>query len=75
MEKVAVQLGQRSYPIVIAPALLANAKLQPEFSALWHYRQVIIITNPTIAPLYLSSVRDLFAGADVHELQIPDGEY
>ncbi|MBN8444842.1 MAG: 3-dehydroquinate synthase [Gammaproteobacteria bacterium] len=74
MEKVAVQLGQRSYPIVIAPALLANAKLQPEFSALWHYRQVIIITNPTIAPLYLSSVRDLFAGADVHELQIPDGE-
>ncbi len=74
MEKVAVQLGQRSYPIVIAPDLLANAKQQPEFSALWQYRQVIVITNPTIAPLYLQAVRGLFFAAELHELQIPDGE-
>lgn len=74
MEKVAVQLGQRSYPIVIAPELLVSAKVQPEFASLWQYRQAIIITNPTVASLYLRAVRELFVGAELHELQIPDGE-
>ena len=32
MEKVAVQLGQRSYPIVIAPDLLTSAQQVPELS-------------------------------------------
>jgi len=74
MEKVAVQLGQRSYPILIAPDLLHNAKAQADFSALWQYRQVIVLTNPTIAPLYLAAIRELFQQAEFHELVIPDGE-
>lgn len=74
MEKVAVQLGQRSYPILIAPGLLAGARSHPEIAALWQYRKVAIITNPTIAPLYLNQVEKMFAGADVSTCLIPDGE-
>lgn len=74
MEKVAVQLGQRSYPILIAPGLLTGARAYPELAALWQYRKVAIITNSTIAPLYLPQVEQLFAGADVSTCLLPDGE-
>lgn len=74
MEKVAVQLGQRSYPILIAANLLASAKQQPEFSSLWQYRQVVIISNPTVAPLYLPALRSLFSSSELHEFLIADGE-
>ncbi|SNY57743.1 3-dehydroquinate synthase [Arsukibacterium tuosuense] len=67
MQKVEVQLGQRSYPIDIdtgfsaLPATLANA------------RQVVIVSNPTVAPLYLAKVSGLFSNPPQHIL-IEDGE-
>ncbi|WP_213996337.1 3-dehydroquinate synthase [Arsukibacterium sp.] len=67
MHKVEVQLGQRSYPIEIdtgftaLPAALANA------------RQVVIVSNPTVAPLYLDKVSALFSNSPLHIL-IEDGE-
>lgn len=74
MEKVAVQLGQRSYPIVIAPDLLSGARQIPELSMLWRYAKVAIISNPLVAELYLPAVRQLFAGQQLFELLLPDGE-
>ena len=74
MEKVAVQLGLRSYPILIAPALCQSAAEQPEFSPLWQYKRVVVISNPVVADLYLDKVRSLFSHAQVSELLIPDGE-
>lgn len=74
MEKVAVQLGQRSYPIVIAPDLLTSAQQVPELSMLWRYKKVAIISNPTVAALYLPKIRQLFAQQQVNEFLLPDGE-
>jgi len=74
MEKVAVQLGQRSYPIVIAPDLLTSAQQVPELSMLWRYKKVAIISNPTVAALYLPNIRQLFAQQQVSEFLLPDGE-
>ena len=74
MEKVAVQLGLRSYPILIAPALCQSAAEQPDFSHLWQYKKVVVISNPVVADLYLAKVKALFSQAQVTELLIPDGE-
>lgn len=74
MEKVAVQLGLRSYPIVIAPQVFTDAPHIDELSPLWQYRQVVIVSNPTVAAHYLNPIRQLFSAAQVHELLIPDGE-
>lgn len=74
MEKVAVQLGLRSYPILIAPGLLTGAKSQQELAPLWRYRRVAIISNPTVAALYLPAVQQLFADAQVSYCEVADGE-
>jgi 3-dehydroquinate synthase len=74
MEKVAVQLGLRSYPILIAPALCQSAAEQPELAPLWGYKKVAIISNPVVAALYLDKVRALFGAAEVSEYLLPDGE-
>tara|TARA_R110002126_G_scaffold21598_1_gene77880 strand:- start:17359 stop:18414 length:1056 start_codon:yes stop_codon:yes gene_type:complete len=67
MQKVDVQLGQRSYPINISSSfsVLANS--------LQDSKQVVIISNHTIAPLYLQQVSELFSCSPLHYL-IDDGE-
>ncbi len=67
MQKVEVQLGQRSYPIDIDTGFSALAETLQTAS------QVVIVSNPTIAPLYLEQVRALFTCPAKHIL-IPDGE-
>lgn len=67
MQRVDVQLGERSYPIHIAsefPALL------PELASA---AQVVIISNPLVANLYLKPVAALFQQPPKHFL-LPDGE-
>ena len=66
MQEVAVQLGERSYPIYISdtfPALL------PELAKA---AQVVIISNPTVATPYLAAVSALFQQPVKHFL-LPDG--
>ncbi len=67
-----VALGSRSYPIHIGPGLLG----QPEALAPWLAgRQVMIVTNEVVAPLYLERCRaSLPAEVEVRELVLPDGE-
>ena len=66
-----VALGERSYPIYIGPGLLQ----QPE---LWlqhiHSTQVMVVTNDTIAPLYLQPLLDQLDGKQVATVILPDGE-
>ncbi|MDB5961499.1 MAG: 3-dehydroquinate synthase [Massilia sp.] len=68
-----VDLGERSYPIVIGANVLADAELLTRHI---RGRQVAIVSNTTVAPLYLAGVtralRD--AGRDVLEIILPDGE-
>ena len=52
-ERVDIALGERSYPILIGPRLLENA---PLLTTSITARSLLIVTNETIAPLYLEKV-------------------
>jgi 3-dehydroquinate synthase len=68
---VAVELGSRSYPILIGSGLLADAALiGREISA----RQVLIVTNDVVAPLYLERLRSSLPNRAVAVCILPDGE-
>ena len=68
MQKVDVQLGERSYSINISSDF---AYLATELAA---SRQVVIISNPTVAGLYLDAVKALFTATQPLHLLLPDGE-
>jgi 3-dehydroquinate synthase len=66
-----VELGERSYPIHIGAGLLLRAELyQPHIRG----RQVMIVSNETVAPLYLDKVRDALSGYQLEQVVLPDGE-
>lgn len=73
MQTLTINLKERSYPILIGPSLLEDA---------WGFtpnclgRKACIITNETVAPLYLERVRAGLAkvGAGTTALVLPDGE-
>ena len=66
-----LDLGERSYPIHIGPGLLAEPDLlRPHI----HGRQVMVVSNETVAPLYLAQVEALLAGLEVRSVILPDGE-
>ena len=67
-----VALGSRSYPIHIGPGLLG----EPGGLAPWLAgRQVMIVTNETVAPLYLERCRKALPDdVELRELVLPDGE-
>ena len=71
MSVLEVQLGERSYPIHIGSGLLADAGLLAGHVA---GTQVLLVSNATVAPLYMPSVRAALDGFDVKELLLPDGE-
>jgi 3-dehydroquinate synthase len=68
-----VALGERSYPISIGPTLLNDNTLLARHV---HGSKVAIVTNTTVAPLYLEPIerglRD--AGKQVMSVILPDGE-
>ncbi|TXF97498.1 3-dehydroquinate synthase [Massilia arenae] len=68
-----VDLGERSYPIAIGPGLLDDAALLARHIG---GNKVAIVTNTTVAPLYLAKVAGHLraAGRDVLEIVLPDGE-
>lgn len=68
-----VELGERSYPIAIGPGLLDDAALLARHIG---GNKVAIVTNTTVAPLYLAKVAGHLraAGRDVVEIVLPDGE-
>jgi 3-dehydroquinate synthase len=66
-----VELGSRSYPILIGNGLLARRGiLDPHLRR----RDVMIVTNETVAPIYLEPVRALLAGSELATTVLPDGE-
>ena len=66
-----VALGDRAYPIHIGQGLLADPRwYQPHIRG----RQVMIVTNETVAPLYLAPVLQALAGYRVAQVILPDGE-
>ena len=73
METVKVELGERAYTIHVGQGLLGRSDL---LLPLLRQPRVAIVTNTTVAPLYLQRfakpLRD--AGIDVVEIILPDGE-
>ena len=73
METVQIDLGERSYPIVISENLLAQEQI---WQALPRAASAMIVTNDVVAPLYLSALKQVLNRqyAQVHEVVLPDGE-
>lgn len=68
-----VDLGDRSYPIVIGQTLLSDADL---ISRHISGSRVAIVTNTTVGPLYLDKLSQALAakGKQVTTIVLPDGE-
>jgi len=66
-----INLGERSYPIHIGPGLIDHVELYRNHVA---GGQVMVVTNDTVAPLYLNRVERALAGFRVQHVLLPDGE-
>jgi len=75
MRSLEVSLAERSYPILIGPGLLDRCEALARLAA---GRQVAIVTDDTVAPLYLARLRAALAGADspaaLLDVVLPAGE-
>jgi len=73
MQTLTVNLADRSYPIHIGQHLITNADL-----ILPHLKRkhVAVVTNTTVAPLYLDKLTQTLqqAGVNVIPIVLPDGE-
>jgi 3-dehydroquinate synthase len=71
MQRLHIELGERSYPILIGPGLLHDAaRVGGSVAA----RDVLVVTNTTVAPLYLARLERALQGKRVASLALPDGE-
>lgn len=71
MKTLHVELGERSYPIYIGQDLLSKPELiEPYVNG----TQVMIVSNETVAPLYLDKVEKSFAKYQCQSVILPDGE-
>jgi 3-dehydroquinate synthase len=71
MERLRIELGERSYPILIGPGLLGDAALLAEAVAA---RDVLVVSNTTVAPLYLAQLEQGLRGKRIASVILPDGE-
>lgn len=76
MKKIIVELGDRSYPIYAGNDLLSNTNLLAENI---RSKQVMVVSNTTIAPLYLEKLmqslqRLASKGLEINSVILPDGE-
>ncbi len=71
METLTVNLAERSYPIHVGAGLLTSSALfAPHIAG----QRVMIVTNDTVAPLYLDVLCHTLAAYQVESLVLPDGE-
>ena len=71
MELLNVELGTRSYPILIEAGLLGRPDL---FRQHLPAQDVLVVSNTTVAPLYLPALRTSLGSRRVVEVILPDGE-
>jgi 3-dehydroquinate synthase len=73
MERITVELGERSYPISVGAGLFNDPA---HLSSLSPNKKVVVISNVTVAPLYAEKIVSLIeqSGCQVSVLELPDGE-
>lgn len=71
IKRLTVELGHRSYPILIGSGLLRERGiLDPYIEG----RDVLIVSSENLVNLYLQPLQALIAGSRVETLVLPDGE-
>ncbi|MBQ0920231.1 3-dehydroquinate synthase [Hydrogenophaga aromaticivorans] len=73
LSPVEIHLGERSYNIVIGGGLLGSLD---SYAGLPHAKTALIVTNETVAPLYLQTLANALKGQYpvVGQVVLPDGE-
>ena len=71
MITLTVELGERSYPIYIGDKLLGQAELLKKHIP---GNSALIVTNETVAPLYLEKTQGMLSGLKNEAVILPDGE-
>ncbi len=71
MQRVTIDLGERSYPILIGPGLLDDSEVLGEAMPA---RDVMVVTNEVVGPLYLDRLVRGLDGRRVETVHLPDGE-
>ncbi|MBT8098265.1 MAG: 3-dehydroquinate synthase [Gammaproteobacteria bacterium] len=69
--KIIVDLDYRSYPIVIGSGLLGGGF---DLSGYMTGSDCLVVSNETVAPLYLDALTDCLRGQAVNAISLPDGE-
>jgi len=71
--QVRIELGERSYPILIGSGLLGEAQT---YEGLPRAAQALIVTNTTVAPLYAQALQGALQAhyGRIHVVALPDGE-
>ena len=71
LQTLNVNLGARSYPIYIGENILGNSDLLlPHI----HGNQVVVVSNETVAPLYLDQLIKSVGQPQIETIILPDGE-
>jgi 3-dehydroquinate synthase len=71
VERIDVSLGKRSYPIFIGAGAMA---LRDELDRVVPARDVLIVTNTTVGPIYSAKLTAALAPRRCIEVALPDGE-
>jgi 3-dehydroquinate synthase len=71
MKTIEVDLAERSYPIYIGQSVLTDQAL---FEKHLTSKQVLVVTNDTVAPLYLAALEKKLVNVDYDTVILPDGE-
>ncbi|MGH8229869.1 MAG: 3-dehydroquinate synthase, partial [Steroidobacteraceae bacterium] len=71
MVSLEVELGERSYPILIGTGLLGDRELMERHVA---GRDLLLVSNTVVAPLHAERLKSALAGRRLVEAILPDGE-
>ena len=72
IETLSINLGERSYPILIGVGLLSDGRLLEQYIKT---HKVMIVTNSVVAPLYLQKLKAVLSNKQLYEIILPDGEH
>ena len=69
--EIVVDLGERSYPIIVGQGLLGGGvDLRSRLAG----NAAVIVSNETVSPLYGAALRECLGDADLSMVELPDGE-
>jgi len=71
MQRINLNLGARGCPILIGPGLLGRPAVLAEHT---QAAGLLVVSNETVAPLWLPRLREGLAGRAFAQCLLPDGE-